>query len=129
MQKKSDTPTPAELEILNILWIKEPLSVKEINEQLSKQKEVGYTTTLKIMQNMYAKGLLSRKLSGKLHLYRPKFKQEETQRSMLDRFIESAFSGSATSLVMQLLGNKQTSKEELEEIKNIIRQLDSEDKI
>ena len=126
MKKKNETPTPAELEILNILWEKQPLSVKEINERLSEKKEVGYTTTLKIMQNMYSKGLLDRELSGKSHLYKTVFEQEETQSSLLDRFIDATFSGSASNLVMQLLGNKRTSEKELEEIKKIISQLDDD---
>ncbi len=120
------TPTASELEILNILWEKEPQTVKEIHERLSETKEVGYTTTLKIMQNMHAKGILSRELNGKSHLYFTVTKQEETQGRLLDRFLDSAFSGSASSLVMQLLGNKKTSKQELEEIKRIIDQMENE---
>ncbi len=128
MKKKKEIPTPAELEILNILWEKQPLSVKEINERLSEKKEVGYTTTLKIMQNMFSKGLLDRELSGKSHLYKTVFEQEETQSGLLNRFIDATFSGSASNLVMQLLGNKRTSKKELEEIKQIISQLEDKDR-
>ena len=69
MDENKLTPTAAELEILNILWGNEPLSVKEIHEELLKSKDVGYTTALKIMQNMTAKGLLKRELKGKSHLY------------------------------------------------------------
>ena len=110
MSIKKITPTAGELEILNVLWVKQPLTVKEIHEQLSASKEVGYTTTLKMMQNMYNKGLLQREPNGKSHLYTAVFRQEETQGKLLDRFLESTFSGSASSLVMQLLGNKKTSQ-------------------
>jgi predicted transcriptional regulator len=120
------TPTASELEILNILWEKEPQTVKDIHEKLAEIKEVGYTTTLKIMQNMHAKGFLRRKLNGKSHLYFTVTKKEETQGRLLDRFLDSAFSGSASGLVMQLLGNKKTSKQELDKIKRIIDQMENE---
>lgn len=126
MDSKKTTPTSAELEILNILWQKEPLTVKEIHEQLSQSKDVGYTTALKIMQNMTTKGLLKRELKGKSHLYYSVFRKEETQTTLLNRFVDTTFGGSASSLVMQLLGNKKTSKEELDEIKEIIKQLEND---
>lgn len=124
MSKETKTPTAAELEILTILWEKEPLAVKDIHQKLSKVKDVGYTTTLKIMQNMTAKGLLDRELAGKSHLYTAAYKQEDTQQNLLDRLLDTAFGGSATSLVMQLLGNKNTSQKELQKIKEIIKDLD-----
>jgi len=126
MSIKKITPTAGELEILNVLWVKQPLTVKEIHEQLSASKEVGYTTTLKMMQNMYNKGLLQREPNGKSHLYTAVFRQEETQGKLLDRFLESTFSGSASSLVMQLLGNKKTSQKELDKIKRIISKMENE---
>ncbi|WP_430933331.1 BlaI/MecI/CopY family transcriptional regulator [Saccharicrinis sp. 156] len=118
-------PTAAELEVLNILWKTEPLTVKEIHKLICKTKDVGYTTTLKIMQKMTAKGLLRREPNGKSHLYFSNYEKEETRGRLLDRFVDSAFGGSASSLVMQLLGNKKTSKEELDEIKQIIEQMEN----
>lgn len=126
MNSQKITPTAAELEILNVLWEAQPLTVKDVHDKLTETKEVGYTTTLKIMQNMLGKGLLSREPNGKSHLYSTTFKQEETRGKLLDRFLESTFSGSASSLVMQLLGNKRTSKKELDEIKRIIDQMENE---
>ncbi len=124
MDNNHVTPTAAELEILHILWKEEPLTVKEIHEQLKQKKDIGYTTALKIMQNMTAKGLLKRELNGKSHLYYTAIGQQETQRTLLDRFVESAFEGSASELVMQLLGNKKSSDKELDEIREIIKQLE-----
>ena len=118
------TPTAAELEILNILWENEPLSVKEIHDQLASTKNVGYTTTLKIMQNMTSKGLLSRELNGKSHLYTALIKKDTTQRTLLNRMVDTVFGGSASSLVMQILGNKNTTPEELDEIKRIISDME-----
>ena len=122
--KKNIEPTGAELEILSILWDKQPLTVREIHEKLSSKKDVGYTTTLKIMQNMTSKGLLDRELKGKSHLYTPVYEMEETRENLLNRFLENAFGGSASSLVMQLLGNSKTSEKELEEIKKVIDQIE-----
>lgn len=122
--KNKITPTTAELEILHILWKEEPLAVKEIHKQLIEKKDIGYTTALKIMQNMTAKGLLKRELKGKSHLYYTAIEQKETQRTLLSRFVDSAFEGSASELVMQLLGNKKTSNKDLDEIKDIIKQLE-----
>lgn len=119
------TPTDAELEILNVLWTKGPSTVREINEQLSKDKEVGYTTTLKIMQIMTVKGLLERDESSRTHIYKPLVPEADTQRNMVDKLLDSAFGGSAAKLVMQALGNKKTTKAELDEIKRFLEsQLD-----
>ena len=126
MSKNKNNPTAAELEVLNILWENEPLTVREIHSELAKSKDVGYTTALKIMQNMTQKGILSREKSGKSHLYYAAIKKEETQKSLLNKFVDTAFAGSASSLVMQLLGNKQTSQKELDEIKKIINEMENE---
>jgi BlaI family penicillinase repressor len=125
MTPKSDKkPTAAELEILQILWKYKSGTVKFVHERINAKKNVGYTTTLKIMQNMAAKNILKRKLQGKSHVYIPVIRQEETQNLLLDRFIETAFSGSAGNLVMQLLGNHRPSREELKQIKELINKLD-----
>lgn len=73
---------------------------------------------------MHEKGFLSRKPEGRSHIYHAAYEQEETRGRLLDRFLESTFSGSASSLVMQLLGNKKTSQKELDEIKRIIDEMD-----
>ena len=124
MENQRPTPTASELEILSILWENEPLTVKDIHEKLSESKEVGYTTALKTMQNMTVKGLLRREPNGKNHLYFTAYKKEETRGKLLDRFLENTFAGSASSLVMQLLGNKKTSQKELDEIRRIIDQME-----
>lgn len=128
MNINTNMPTAAELEILNILWNKEPLTVKEIHEQLTQTKDVGYTTALKIMQNMTAKGLLRRKPNGKNHLYYSNSKKDDTRGKLLDRFLDTTFAGSASGLLMQLMDNKKTSAKEIEEIKRIINEIDKSQK-
>lgn len=118
------TPTPAELEILQVLWLLSEAKVQTVNDKLSEIKPVGYTTTLKTMQIMEQKGLLGRTKDGKSHIYFPLIAQADTQSSMLDRLLQSAFGGSKSQLVMQLLGNKKASKEELEEIKAFLDNLE-----
>lgn len=124
MRKLNIKPTDAELEILQILWARGSASVKEVNEEIGRKKETGYTTTLKTMQIMFEKGLVSREKDGRGHIYRAVIQKEETQRALLDKILESAFGGSAGKLVMQALGNRKTSKEELKEIKNLVEKLE-----
>lgn len=117
-------PTDAELEILQILWKHGPSTVRFVHDHLAKTKDIGYTTTLKNMQNMVQKKMLVRDEETRSHIYKPVLKQQETQNILLDRFLDNTFGGSAGKLVMQALGNKKTSKEELEQIKALINKLE-----
>ncbi len=126
--KEKIKPTEAEMDILKILWDKGPSTVKEINTIQNEVKEVGYTTTLKIMQIMLDKGLLTRKSQGRGHIYKPLIKQSDTQKSMLNQLVNSAFGGSASKLVMQALGNHKASKEELDEIRSLIDKIEGKKK-
>lgn len=113
-------PTEAELEILQILWQKGSATVREVHEELTKNKEAGYTTTLKLMQIMAEKGLVSRNEDARTHVYTAAVAETETRQQLLDKFIDTTFRGSAMKLVMQALGNHKTTPEELEEIKKLL---------
>ncbi|MCU0394127.1 MAG: BlaI/MecI/CopY family transcriptional regulator [Thermoflexibacter sp.] len=119
-------PTDSELEILQILWQKGNCTVREVNEALNQSRvgEVGYTTTLKIMQIMYEKGLISRDDSSKTHIFTAIAKEEDTQKQLLDRFMDSVFKGSAMKMVVQALGNQKTTPEELSAIKKLIDEIE-----
>lgn len=119
-------PTESELEILQILWQKGPSSVRFVNEELNKKREVGYTTTLKLMQIMVEKGLAARNTESRTHIYEAAVSEAGTQKQLLSRFMDKAFRGSAASLVMQALGNHKASPRELEEIRALIDQIESE---
>ena len=119
-------PTEAELEILQLLWLHGPATVRFVNEELNKTKEVGYTTTLKIMQLMTEKNMVRRDESNRSHVYEAIIKEEATQKHLLDRFLESTFRGSATKLVMQALGNRSTTPEELDEIRKFLNKMEGE---
>ena len=123
-QNKAIEPTKAELEILQVLWEIGPSTVREVNDELLKLKEVNYTTTLKLMQIMAEKGIVTRDESSMKHVYSPAEEEGKTKTKLLERFVDSMYNGSASSLVMQLFGNKSTSKQELDEIKDFLKKLD-----
>lgn len=117
-------PTESELEILRVLWDKKEATVREVHEVLSEFKDSGYTTTLKLLQIMHEKGLVTRNDSGKTHIYRPAVSREHTQTQMLDKMMDSLFGGSTTQLVMHALGsNKAPSADELKEIQQLLDNL------
>lgn len=124
--KKLPKPTVAELQILQILWSQGPSSVREVNDILNKKRDVGYTTTLKIMQIMAEKGLAVRDTSTRTHIYKATVSEGDTQKQLLNRFLETTFKGSASKLVMQALGNHEASAEELEKIKALIKKIEDE---
>jgi len=122
--QKTFKPTESELDILSVLWENGPSTVRFVNDQISLKKLAGYTTTLKLMQIMHDKGMVDRVQDGRTHIYRAVAKQEEMQVRLLDRLLETAFSGSASKLVMQALGNHHTSEKELREIKDLIKKIE-----
>ena len=130
--KKTGKPTAAELDVLNILWENGPSTVRfindKLNEKLNAKKETGYTTTLKIMQIMTEKKLLGRDSSSRSHVYTPLLKENETQKQLLDSFLNTAFGGSAMKLVMQTLGNHKTSKDEIDQIRKLLDDMDRGEK-
>jgi predicted transcriptional regulator len=122
---KQYQPTESELEILQLLWEIGPSTVKVVNQKQNEGKEVGYTTTLKIMQIMADKGVLEVDKQSKQHIYTPTVDQHELRGKLLDGFVQKAFAGSAMKMVMQALGNHKPSKEELQEIKDLIENLEN----
>ncbi|QEC51220.1 putative transcriptional regulator [Anseongella ginsenosidimutans] len=122
--KHRPKPTEAELEILEILWEHGPATVRQVNDLVNQRRETGYTTTLKIIQIMYAKEMLSRREEGRTHIYTPLAEEQETRQHLLEKFMETSFRGSAASLVMQALGNGKTTKDELKQIRQLLDQLE-----
>lgn len=121
-------PTDSELEVLQLLWELGPSSVRDINEKLNLKREVGYTTTLKIMQIMNEKGLVIRDTKSRSHIYKSAIKETSTKQNLLKEFISTTFNGSAKNLVLQALGGSKTSKKELEEIKELIKRIEKENR-
>ena len=118
-------PSEAETAILHVLWDRQPCTVKTVHEALSGERDVGYTTTLKQIQRLLDKGLVTREPGpGKSFLYNAAVSEEETKGRLFDRFVETAFSNSVSDLVMHALGKGQASDAEIAEIKRFIEQLD-----
>ncbi|MFY0481126.1 BlaI/MecI/CopY family transcriptional regulator [Flavobacterium sp. PLA-1-15] len=119
-------PTKSELEILQILWQFGPSTVRFVNDQLNEQKRaVQYTSTLKLMQIMTEKGMLESDKSSMKHIYTPTIEEKKTKGFLLEKFVDTMYNGSSSSLMMQLLGNKKTSKTEIEEIRKMLDKLDN----
>ncbi len=118
-------PTDSELEILQLLWEYGACSVRFINDKLNEKREVGYTTTLKIMQIMTDKKLVHRNTEQRTHIYEANVKENDVQKGLLKNFVDATFRGSAMNMVMQALGNHNASKEELEEIKALIKKIEN----
>ncbi len=125
--RMSFKPTDSELEILQILWESGPSKVRFVNDKLNEAREVGYTTTLKIMQIMAEKNLVTRNTDSRTHIYSAAVDETEARRNLLNKFVDTTFRGSAMSLVMQALGNHDASTEELDEIKNLIKKLEDKE--
>ncbi len=124
--KKTNEPTESELEVLQVLWKNGSATVRQVNEELNKNREVGYTTTLKIMQIMTEKNLVSRDTATRTHIYHPAVKENITQKTLLKKFIDKTYRGSAMQLVMQALGNQKASVAELNELKQLIKNMEDQ---
>ena len=123
--KSALQPTPAELEILDVLWDLKKATVREVYEELSKRKSTTYTTVLKFMQIMQSKGLVVRDEQGKAHIYRAKQSQRQMQSTLVGTLLDKVFRGSALSLVQHVLETKPATSEELEMIRRMISDAES----
>jgi BlaI family penicillinase repressor len=113
-------PTEGELELLRVLWVKGSATVRELHDAVSLERELGYTTVLKLLQIMTEKGLVQRTEVGRAHVYRSTASQEETQSQILRDLSDRLFSGSAAQLAMHALTMEPTSSDELREIRELI---------
>jgi BlaI family transcriptional regulator, penicillinase repressor len=122
------TPTPAELEILQVLWSRGPSTVREVHEQLSASRHTRYTTSLKLLQIMAEKGLVARDESSRAHCYSPRLGRADLQRRMVDDLVDRAFGGAAQKLVLHALGSHRASPEELAEIRRLLDSMEGHDR-
>jgi BlaI family penicillinase repressor len=113
-------PTPAELELLRVIWEHGPSTVRDIQERMQKQRTTGYTTVLKLLQIMTDKGLVRRDERARAHVYAAQVPQEQTQGQLVRDLLDRAFGGSATKLVMHALSARKTSREDLERIRQML---------
>jgi len=119
-QESNNNPTPSELEILHILWTRGPSTVREIHEVLSKEKDVGYTSALKLLQIMTGKGLVTRSEDQRAHVYTATQPAETTKQQFAADVLQRVFRGSASQLMQHVLSGRRGSKKELEEIRRML---------
>ncbi|MGO8817838.1 MAG: BlaI/MecI/CopY family transcriptional regulator [Terriglobia bacterium] len=113
-------PTAGELEILRVLWEHGPSTVRAVHDALSRDKDVGYTTVLKLMQIMTAKGTVRRNQEQRAHVYEACQPEEKTKRALAGDVLQRVFQGSASQLMMHALEGRRTSREELEKLRHLL---------
>ena len=114
-------PTESELELLRILWDKQPATVREIFDALNQERPSGYTTVLKLLQIMTAKGLVVRDEANRAHFYRSAISQDAMQSKILKDLSVRLFSGSAAQLALHALAMEPASDTELDEIRALLK--------
>ncbi|HJU67759.1 MAG TPA: BlaI/MecI/CopY family transcriptional regulator [Gemmatimonadaceae bacterium] len=119
-RKAPPRPTNAELAILTVLWRRGPSTVRDVHEAL--RDPVGYTTVLKLLQIMTEKGLVTRDERTRTHVYRAAVSEATTRRHLVSDLVERAFGGSSVALVLQALSNTPASRDELEQIRQLLDQ-------
>ena len=129
MNPELPKPTPAETEILNVLWDLGPSTVRQVHGVISQDHHSGYTTVLKFMQIMAEKGLLHREDGdGRAHIYAPAIERATAQRQMVRELVDKLFGGSATQMVLQALEERPASAQDLAEIRELIERRESREK-
>ncbi|MGB2900371.1 MAG: BlaI/MecI/CopY family transcriptional regulator [Candidatus Acidiferrum sp.] len=119
-QETPQKPTASELEILRVLWARGPSTVREVYEALREQKSLGYTTVLKLLQIMTAKGTVRRNEEQRAHVYEACQPAEETKRQLVGDVLHRVFEGSASELMIHALEGRRTSKKELDELRRLL---------
>jgi len=123
---KKIEPTKSELEILRVLWEHGPSPVRFVMEELNKKREMNYTAVLRLMQLMADKGILQRDQTQMQHIYQVVEEENKTKEHLLDKFLDTLYKGSAASLIIQLVGNKKATKEEIKKIKALLNKMEKE---
>jgi len=122
-------PTKAELAVLQVLWKHGPSTVRFVHDALNEGKEAAqYTTTLKLMQLMTEKGMLSRDETSMKHIYHAALEEGGTKGQLLNRVIDTLYHGSVGNMMVALLGNEKTSAKDLERLRELLDKMERGDK-
>jgi predicted transcriptional regulator len=113
-------PTAAELQILQVLWERGPSTVRDVHDALQEEKALGYTTVLKLMQIMTAKGLVRRDENQRAHVYEAQQPAEKTKRQFAADMLQRVFDGSARELMLHALAAQRSTRQEIEELRNLL---------
>jgi BlaI family transcriptional regulator, penicillinase repressor len=128
MRPPSSLPTDAELEVLKLLWEKGPQTVRDLHDQLSRRKQLGYTSVLKLMQIMHEKGYVRRDTTERSHVYHAVPERDRTEHALVDDLMKRAFGGSAAALVQRALSSHKASAKEIAEIRRMLDELPDAEK-
>jgi BlaI family penicillinase repressor len=113
-------PTPSELSILQVLWARGPSTVREIHDVLAEEKDIGYTSTLKLLQIMTAKELVTRTEEQRAHVYSANQPAEKTKQQFANDVMHRVFEGSASQLMLHALSGKRGSKKDVDELRRML---------
>lgn len=120
MKNSPQKPTASELEILRILWLRGPSTVREVYDALRETKTLGYTSVLKLLQIMTTKGIVRRNETQRAHVYEACLPAEQTKRQFAGDMLQRVFEGSASQLMMHALAGRRASREEIEEMRRLL---------
>jgi BlaI family penicillinase repressor len=120
MKPAPQKPTASELEILRILWTRGPSTVREVHDSMKEKREMGYTSVLKFLQIMTAKGTVRRNETQRAHVYEACLPAEQTKRQLAGDMLQRVFEGSASQLMMHALAGRKASREEIEELRRTL---------
>jgi BlaI family transcriptional regulator, penicillinase repressor len=120
MTQTPEKPTASELEILRVLWTRGPSTVREVHEELSEKKSLGYTTVLKLLQIMTAKGTVRRNETQRAHVYEACLPAEQTKRQIAGDMLQRVFEGSASQLMLHALAGRKSSPQEINELRRLL---------
>jgi BlaI family penicillinase repressor len=115
-------PTSSELEILHVLWERGPSTVREVHQTLNEKRPIGYTSVLKLMQIMTAKGTVQRNEQQRAHVYEAVQPEAKTKRDLALDVLQRVFDGSASELMMHALAGRKASREEIDEMRRLLNE-------
>jgi BlaI family transcriptional regulator, penicillinase repressor len=120
MKLTPQKPTVSELEILRVLWTRGPSTVRDVHVALSDKKAIGYTSVLKLLQIMTAKGTVRRNEEQRAHVYEACLPAAQTKRQLAGDMLQRVFEGSASQLMQHALAGRRTSRQELQELRRLL---------
>jgi len=120
MKQPPQKPTVSELELLRVLWTSGPSTVREVHDALNEKRAMGYTSVLKFLQIMTAKGTVRRNETQRAHVYEACLPAEQTKRQLAGDMLQRVFEGSASQLMMHALAGRRSSREEVEELRRLL---------
>jgi len=115
-------PSRLEMQVLSVLWARGASTVRDVMEVMPDGKTRAYTTILSVIQVMEKKGLVSHVTDGNVHIYQARVSRQKVTGPLLRGLVRQVFGGSAATALQHLLAEEGVSRQELDEIKEIIAQ-------